>query len=119
MCWQMKKIFGATAIGLLCLCFCACGKTEIVEQPISQETLKNEVSIEDYEAKMDALGWDYQYLKSDATITVKSESDIDEALAQEIIDSEVYGYVSSVGITFRWGEGMDSQSYTVSGKNDR
>lgn len=114
----MKKISYVVAIGLLCVCFCACGKEEIVEQPVSQETMQNEMSIEDYEAKMDALGWDYQYLKSDATITVKSESEIDEALAREIIDSEIYGYVSSVGITFRWGEGMDSQSYTVSGKNN-
>lgn len=112
----MKKISCVVVVVLLCACFCACGKSEVVEQPVSQDATQNEVSIEDFEAKMDALGWDYQYLKSDATINVKSESDIDEALAKEIIDSEVYGYVSSVGITFRWGEGMDSQSYTVSGK---
>ena len=111
----MKKISCVVAIVLLCACFCACGKSE-VEQPVSQDVTQNKTSIEEYETKMDALGWDYQYLKSDATITVKSESDIDEVLAKEIIDSEVYGYVSSVGITFRWGEGMDSQSYTVSGK---
>ena len=54
----------------------------------------------DFESRMSEKGWDYQYLKSDATITVASKDDIDRGLAQEIIDSHIYEYVSSVGITF-------------------
>lgn len=58
-------------------------------------------NISDFERRMDEKGWDYQYLKSDATIIVATMDEIDRELAQEIIESHVYEYVSSMGIAFR------------------
>lgn len=82
-----------------------CGTSKNEEQKASNteviESDDNNAIISDFESRMKEKGWDYQYLKSDATITVATMEDIDRELAQEIIESHVYEFVSTMGIAFR------------------